>query len=279
MIGTLIEGLTIERYFALGGESSTGLKDMLVSPLAYKQRRDNGRPDRDTLRLGRACHTAILEPHRFREEYAVWDGGVRRGKDWEAFRIENAARTILTEAQVETALRVGESVRAHPVAGPILREPGKAEVTITWRHERTGLPCRARIDWLCSALVDLKTCREINPSMFGSQAARLGHHLQMALYSAALASVGVHLPVKLIAAQNQEPFDCAVYAVPDEVLVIGEQLYEAALDKVAACQRTGAWPGVAWDAELVLKLPAWAVTNALEEGDGSSEWSVAIAAE
>lgn len=269
-VGTVHENLPIERYFALPGESATALKDVLVSPLLYDWRQREGRPDKDTLRLGRAIHTAVLEPQRFRAEYAVWpaENGARRGKAWDAFRVEHAARTILTEAQVDAALKVADAIRNHAVASKLLGEAGgKPELSITWRHERTGLMCKARIDWLCSALVDLKTCREVVPEMFGSQAARLRHHVQLAHYGYALDSLGLRLPAKLIAAQNQPPYDVAVFRVDDDALVIGEQLVEAALDKIVACRESGMWPGVAWDAELVLKLPAWAVSDGVDALD------------
>lgn len=273
------EGLPFDRYvLELAGVRASELKDILVSPRLYEWRRVHGREEKDVLRVGRAAHTAILEPHRFRAEYVTWEGGRRFGKEWDAFRTAHAGRTILTMDQLDTARQIAAAVRAHPIAAALLSQAGKAEVSITWLHQRTGLQCKSRIDWLCSALVDVKTCRDPAPHMFSGAAARLAYHVQAAFYSAALSSMGMELPVKIIAAQNVEPYDVAVYSVPDDVLLIGEQLYEAALDKLAVCQKAGSWPGIAQEAELELKLPMWAVPNFDDDLDlDQPGWSVSIA--
>lgn len=262
MTAAVHELLPFDAYLDLPGESASGIKDVLVSPLLYQWRREHGRPDKDAMRVGRAAHTAILEPHRFRAEYIVWTGGRRFGNDWNAFQVEWQSRTILTEAQHASALEISKAVRSHPIAGALLAEAGKAEVSLTWTHARTGLACKARLDWLCSALVDVKTCRDPSPAMFASQVARLAYHAQVAHYNAGLVALSMlGRPVKLIAVQNTPPWDVAVYDVPEDVLVIGEQQAETALDRIAACRTEGRWPGMASDGEITLRLPAWAVPH------------------
>lgn len=265
------EGLPFDRYCALPGESASGLRNFLVSPLYYHWWREHPQPETDAMRTGRATHAAVLEPHRFKSEYAVWDGGVRRGKDWDAFRIENESfgRTIITEDQRDKAIAISQAVRAHPIAGALLAEQGKAELSITWRHPRTGLACKARPDWLGSSLIDLKTTKDVEPRLFSSQSARLLYHVQLAFYVNALAAVGVEVPVKLIVVQNVEPFDVAVYDVPSEVIIIGEQLFEGALDRLQSCRATGVWPGIAHDQELTLRLPTWALPDDVD-------WEVSV---
>lgn len=271
-----IDGLAIERYQALPGERSSGLRDVLVSPLLYRYRRESEQEDRDVLRLGRATHTAILEPHRFRAEYVVWTGGRRAGNEWKAFQVEHQQTTILTEDQHATSLAIAKAVRSDPIAAALLEGEGRAEVTITWRHERTGLALKARPDWLGAALVELKTCRDPAPARFASQVAGLGYHVQVAHYAAALAALGLERrPVKIVAAQNVPPYDVAVYDVPEDVIQVGERRAEEALDRILECTRSGWWPGVGGDAELTLHLPRWA----LPDFDSDDGWSVAIAKE
>jgi hypothetical protein len=266
-------GMEFADYCALPGEHATSLRDALVSPLLYQHRQQQSRPDSDTLRLGRATHTAVLEPLRFLRDYVLWtDGRVRRGHEWDDFReaARCSSRTVLTSKQYDDALMIAESVRRHPVAARLLAE-GKPELSIAWAHERTLLLCKARPDWLGSALVELKTCRDPSPGMFAAQFVRLGYHLQAGMYNAAVLAAGLGpRPVKVIAAQNVPPFDVVVYDVPLDVLIVGEMAYETALDKVAACRRTKSWPGIAHDAEVELHLPAWAVPDY----DDDPNWSV-----
>jgi hypothetical protein len=263
--GSLVYDLPFEEYITLDGEHATGLKDVLVSPLLYHRKRQLPRVDRDAMRVGRATHTSILEPDRFALDHAVWrakDG--RRGtKVHKAFAEANTGRTLLTEAQYNTALAVRNSVRNHAVASKLLASC-KPEVTVQWSIG--DVKCKSRFDLLGSCLVDIKTTRNPAPGRFSSDAARLAYALQMGFYyDAALAATGEALPVKIIAAQNVEPFDVVVYDLPDDVINLGRDQYRAALETLLECRRTNTWPGIAPSEEITLHLPAWATPEAEEE--------------
>lgn len=261
-MGQIVRSLPFEQYLDLPEESATSLKDMLTSPLLYWRRRQMPRQDTDTLRQGRAGHTAILEPDRFMLEYALWPkkNGRRFGAKWDDFRAAHEAQTILTEEQYKTALKMRDAARAHPVAKRYLEERGQVELSIKWVHPRTGIRLKSRLDWLCSALVDIKTTRNPAPGRFSSDAAKFGYALQLALYGDAVTvATGEALPTKLLAIQSMEPFDVVVFDVPEDVLQVGRQQYEDALDKVIECRKSGIWPGLAHDEEVTLHLPAWAV--------------------
>jgi hypothetical protein len=235
---------------------------MLVSPLNYWRRRNMPRQDTDTLRQGRACHTAILEPDRFMLDYALWPKkeGRRFGKKWDAFKAAHVGRTILTEEQYKLALKLRDAARRHPVAKRYLEEAGQAELSLKWTHPRTGVKCKSRPDWLCSSIVDVKMSRNPSPGKFASDAAKYGYDLQLSFYGDAVAvTTGESMPCKLLVVQNVEPFDVVVFDVPEDVLTTGRFKYEDALDRVIACRESGIWPGIAQNEEVTLHLPAWAV--------------------
>lgn len=269
------QNMPFEAYLDLRAEHATGLKSILVSPLLYRHIEQEGRPDTDTLRVGRAGHAAVLEPSRFLTTFARWDAR-RAGKEWEAFKAHHEARgcTVLTATQYDNAVAMSDAVRADRLAAKLLEDPtGEAEVSITWRHAGTGLPCKARIDFLGRALVELKTARDPAPGPFSTASARLHYDLQLACYAAAVESVGLELPpVKVIAVQNVPPFDVVVYQADDELLDVGRERFESAMMMVAHCRRTGEWPGVARGEEQVLRLPAWAVPG--YDDDDSPGWAV-----
>ena len=277
MTARLIENLPIEDYFRIEAESATGLKNLLISPYCYQYRKEHDRPDKRELRIGRATHTAVLEPAKFSAGYVVYPGKVRNGKEWDAFKLEHESRglTILSRTEYDNALTIAAAVRANARAAELLDEDGRAEVSVVWKHERTGLTLKSRPDWLCSALVDLKTGREVDSHMFTNASARLKYHVQLAMYQAALLTLGMPpRPAKIIAAQNHEPYDVAVYRFTDRALLEGERLYETALDKLARCRDEGRWPGVDAGEELELDLPGWAV--AVEDED-DGEWKMEVA--
>lgn len=267
------ERLPFDNYIRLPGVHSTALKDILVSPRAYRSRATREPEDRDVLRVGRAGHTAVLEMDRFMLDYAVFtakdeDGNprIRRGKVWDAFCEANTDKTILTPAQYETAIEVRDAVRSHPVAGALLAEKGKAELTIEWTHEGTGIRCVSRIDWLCSALVDLKCTRDPSQNSFSRDAAKYAYPFQLGMYREACRAAGLgELPVKIIAAQNVSPFDVVVYDLDEDLLEHGHEQFETAMAKLKHCQDTKQWPGLAPNEELSLILPAWASPSLADE--------------
>lgn len=257
--------MPFERYRQLPGEHSTGLRRALVSPLEYYWHKKNEREDTDTLRVGRAVHTATLEPMQFLREYVLWEGGRRAGKDWEKFETEHAGKTILKPELYDPAVAMAEAIRNHPVAGPLFAGPGRNELTVQWRHE-TGALCKARVDRLTGKdLIDIKTASDITPHGFSSAAQRYGYFCQMAFYHDAVKAAGFALPrVKIVAVQKKPPHDVVTYEIGDDELACGRTQYERALALIDECTKIGVWPGLAATEPVALKLPAWAAADLIE---------------
>lgn len=274
MKSEVIEKLKFSEYLKLPGVHSSELKHMLISPKLYAHKQLRPMQDNDTLRVGRAGHTAILEPQRFLGEYCQWETertdpetgevkkAIRRGKVWDEFQAANANKTILTPAQFEAALAMRDAVREHPIAGPLVKGIGQNELSLRWTHERTGIDMKGRIDRLVhgQALVDIKTSADPTPQAFARTAFNLHYFLQMALYSDGVEACGLGTPaVKIIAVQSVAPFDVGVYDIEIEELEFGREQYNAALDRLIECRKTNVWPGFAETGALPLRRPAWAV--------------------
>lgn len=252
-------------YLALPGESSSSLREMIKSPLQYKHWREKGREDTDTLRVGRAAHTAILEMQQFLREYALYEGR-RAGGEWEKFKEANADKTILKTEQYELALACRDAVMSHAVAGPLFVGKGANEVTIEWELGEHKL--RSRIDRLIpsTAIIDLKTSRDVTPRAFPHSAARFGYFAQLALYQDAAKAAGYgELPVKLVAVQSSAPHDVVVYDIEYDELERGRVEYEGALCRLAECKQKNEWPGVMPTESVRLRLPDWAVADEDDE--------------
>jgi len=258
----VITGLTHAEYARIKAEHSGALRQLLVSPLAYRAYTQRGIDETDSMRLGRAVHTAVLEPHRFMEQYVCWTGGRRSGNAWNQYVADAKAngRTTLKEDQLDYAVAISKAVRAHPLLGALFAEKGRAELTIIWTHPRTGIKIKVRLDWLTETVVaDLKTCRDPTPARFATASASLGYHFQLSLYADAVAAADLGpREVKIAAVANKEPFDGAIYRLPEELLSVGREQYEMALDRLIECRKAKAWPGFAESEELTLRLPYWA---------------------
>ena len=246
-------------YRALDAVNWSSLKRGDKSMLDYFYGLTHDRPDTAAMAFGRAAHCATLEPDEFPLRYVLWDGGVRRGKAWEAFLdVTSAAKEVLPADDYRRCLAIRDAVHAHPVAAKLLRGC-KFETTVEWTDPSTGIACKCRPDAVKKrTLVDLKTARTIDARKFGRNAYDLGYFGQMAFYAEGLAvSTGVgDWEAFLIAVEADQPHDVGVFHIdPDSLYAAGVKAHEL-LDRVAECRESGQWPGRYEDTQD-LTLPAW----------------------
>lgn len=268
--------MTFEEYAKIDAINFTTLKETRKSPKHFKYRRENPREDTTRLGLGRAAHTAVFEPDRFPLDYAVFRGARRAGKAWDEFQDANEGRTILKADEYAACLAMRDAVRACPAAAKWLKA-GKPEHTITWTDKETGLPCKARIDWLSiGSELDLKTTATVDPRWFGSAAARLGWHIQQAFYLDGLAAHGLVPEARIIAVEAEPPHDCAVFLLNEDVLYAAREEMRELLRRVAGCMERNEWPGRFDEVggETMLELPGWCFPE-----DGEGGFSVTTVAE
>lgn len=256
-----------EEYRSIDALNISRLKEMRRSPQHYQHALTHPKVS-EPLVLGTAGHVAVLEPERYVKQFAVWDrrteGGAmapRRGQHWDAFQQSALGKTVVTDDQNALATAIAASVRNDEIARAYL-ESGEPEVVMQW--ERSGRPCKGRVDWMTHLdgepiLVGLKTARDCRPFIFGSQAAKLGYHLQWAWYLNGYAAIKEGLKPRLveIVVESAPPHAVIVYRIPDDVLLQGEEEFMALLATLERCERDDNWPGPATE-EQVLTLPSWA---------------------
>lgn len=248
-------------YGNVDGCNWSTLKWMRKSPRHYKHAVDSQiEGDTKSMLLGRATHTAILEPEHFLDRYVMFGGDRRAGKAWDEFRAKYADREILKLDEYRLALQMRAAVEIHPRAVELL-SAGAAEQTIQWTDAKTGLPCKGRVDWVDVArrvFVDVKTAVEIESAKFASAAARLGYHGQLAMYRRGLEAVHERtFDGYLIVVENKPPHDVAVYRYDEDVMYAADCEVGELLERVAQCRASGEWPGQ-YPGETSLYLPAWA---------------------
>jgi len=262
--GRIVADVPFGNYRAAAGVNVSSLKEFNCSPLHYRHAKDNPKSTSSAMALGTAAHCATLEPARFSAEFVTWTGGIRRGKDWDAFKAdaEAACRVVLIEDEHATALAIAAAVRGCPEAMVYLCH-GHAEVSMAWHDAETGTACKGRVDWLtaidgCDVVVGLKTTRDLRPRKFAAQAADLCYHWQWAFYCDGFQAITGRLPAVVeIVVESAAPHAVAVYRIPEHVLERGRQEYRAALATLAQCEASGSWPGPVVG-EVEFDLPAWA---------------------
>lgn len=269
--------MTFQEYLAVDALNWSRLKHMARSPLHYQHALVNQIEDTPRLALGRAVHTALLEPDRFDEDYVVFPGERRAGKIWEAFKEMHADRTILKEEERFDANEMARLVLEHPVAGPIFEAEGDAESVITWTDPGTSKLCKARIDWVSAeagVVADLKSTVDVDPRRFGTIASRLKYHCQIVWY---LDGYGhwrrerglpeLQLRPTLVAVEVEAPHDVAVYYLDTDQIHLARETIAELLARVAECEARKEWPGIAPKAQPLL-LPRWEYGDD-EQGDAT----------
>lgn len=256
---TGVRTMSREAYDLIDALNFSSLKHLLQSPAHFRHAQLHPQKDSDAKKLGRCIHLAALEPEQFKRACVVWDGGTRRGKEWDAFKKKHAGREILKPDELEHVVAVAAAVRADATAARYLAG-GQSEASLLWLDKRLGLECKARVDFIanCGALVDLKTTRDASQEGFGRECWRYHYQTQAAWYSDGyFAATGKRLPYFLVAVEVEAPHVVQVYRIPDGVLELGREEYQGLLDTLVACRASNSWGGYA-PGEQLLSLPRWA---------------------
>lgn len=144
--------------------------------------------------------------------------------------------------------------------------PAATEAVIIWRDAATdGTPvwCRAMIDVLAESgmIADLKiTGAELTEGFVKRQVGAMAYDFSMAWYRRAVAAVepamAGRLRTRLIFAERGEPYDVFNLDLTEGNLHVADRQVQAAIDRFAACMRSGRWPGVC-PSPRSLDLPDW----------------------
>lgn len=257
-----------DRIKAVNYSSLKHLRPPGGSPARYKYWLDHKTPDTPAMLIGRATHTATLEPDQFPLEYAVWDG-YRRGKDWQAFKLvsEEQDKSILTKTEYDNCIAIRDSVRNHPVAGKLLSS-GEPEVTFEWTNRETDIRCKGRADWVIGLdkkpkILDLKTTANIEPHKFSAHCWNMGTFMQSAMYQEAYSTLSDVVPdMGIIAVEQKPPHSCCVYWLDNESLSAAWDEYISCLKILQDCRESGEYPGFT---EEVLKAPGWILADKMTQ--------------
>jgi hypothetical protein len=265
-----------------GSLSSTGARKLLdpSCPAAYRYWADHPEEHKKTFDYGQAAHALVLGAGR---GIAVVDAA-----DWRTKAAREAREAAYAEDRVpllvhehEQVVAMAAALRDHPIAGPLLDpDSGRAEQTLVWRDQATGVMRRAMLDWLPDPgdgrliVPDYKTAAKVDPESLRKAMHQHGYYQQAPWYLDGVRALDLHGgidPAFVFVFQAKDPPYLVTIGQPDpDALLWGSRRNREAIATFAHCTATGHWPGHAGDKVISLELPAYAtrqLENAWELGE------------
>ena len=251
------------------------------SPAHVKHAMDNPSPSTDAQRTGEAFHCLTLEPHLFRDRFYLFEGDLRsKAKKEEWAEAEEKGLIVLREKQLENVKGMGQAVRDHPDAQPLLYEmKAQFEKSVYWKDSFTGLLCKVRPDIvpdydILNAIGDLKSCRagaNRNAETWGRQIGMYRYHVQAAYYLEGCRKAWNrdYLGFYWITVESEAPYGVNVYMADREMIEEGRRVFRRDLNVLGECVKQNMWPGYEEGVKTVSLLP-WDISGARNPDEGEN---------
>lgn len=262
----LIRNLTFDQYLEDTGINS-GMITMFCkgkTPAHIKAKYiDKKVPfDSEDLDFGRKAHTMILEPKRFKERHVIMPKFMGLTKDGKMSERSDAAKEkkekwlaelpkdviVVTEDEAEELTGMANKLNEEGLYQNILSE-GVSELSGFWIDKESGARCKMRADFVNfvrKGLVDYKTARDARHDEFRDSCERLWYHVQLFHYLQGCKAL--ELPIEdimIIAQEKVYPWLPNAFFLNDFYLEDAKLRWRSALNQLAACQKSGVWPGFA----------------------------------
>lgn len=238
----IIYGMPSEEYHALQRFSASGIKKLLVSAQDFWtsswMNPDRYESKSDAFQLGTAYHTRILEGARiFNQRYAVAPVCDKRTTAGKQVYAEWLSKNSTAEPIDERVYKEINNAAANTCP---LFSGGKSEVTILWDDDITGVPMKARLDYIKSGIIpDLKTFSNPNGTsidrLIANHIVKYRYHVQAAIYNEALPDHEFFFVFQQTGQEN----NCIVKRFPSDLLLAdqGRKLARFGIDKFADMYR------------------------------------------
>ena len=274
--GGVFSDMPNELYHGSKGISSTQLKTIVTETpfhfwckyMAPEGQRIKKDPTPAML-FGTACHTALLEPEVFKDEYITPPTDINRrtkeGKEeWATWEKSVEGKQVVKPEFLEEVTNMTTAC-LHNRSAVQLISRGLKEHSIYTTCKETGLRIKCRPDiWLpdIGVVADYKTAASANPRQFSKVIDNLGYHISAAFYLDIIEQVTGEKPRQwaFIVQEKNAPYASAVYVLSDEAIEQGRALYKKALRMIAECMDNESWES--YDELSEIDLPVWAYKEA-----------------
>lgn len=265
-----------------GSLSSTGARKLLdTCPAKFQHWQTSEGETKQAWDEGSAAHKKVLGAG---PELVKVPGTGKSGVDaWQNDKDKNRVLEVraaggipLKPRQWDMVHGMAAALARHKLAAALLDPTaGKAEQTIVWQDQQTGVMCRALIDLLrhpspsgVFIIPDYKTCECAHPDKVARSVSDWGYHIQGWWYQQACKAAGRGPDVRfaLVAQEKSAPYLVSVCFPDAESIQAGGLLARDAINQYAECSESGVWPGYP-EQGVPVSLSPWELAKA-----GVGEW-------
>ena len=256
-----------DQYLSHNALSASGAKLLLPPscPALFKYHQENPPPTKAVYEFGHAAHHKVLGTGH---EIVVVDAeNWMKKADQQARKdIRAAGKIPLLPAELAVVDEMAAAIKAHPLAGRLFNpDNGKAEQSLFWTDEESGVERRGRLDWLpnrapSGAIIipDYKTADSASPGKFSRPLADYGYHMQAAWYTDAALALELAKVARFVFVVQEKtaPYLITIFQPDDRAIEIGRALNRRAIHLFAKCTAENRWPGYSDGVEMI-SLPYW----------------------
>lgn len=249
-----------DEYHAHPALSSSGARRLLPPscPALFQHEREAGAGHKREFDFGHAAHMVVLGAG---PELHVVDAANYQTKAAREDRDAAYSRgeIPLLAAEFDTVQAMAAALRRHPRAAEVLTPGGAAEQSLFWTDRETGVPCRARLDYLTHRIVDYKTTTNVSPGHISKAVDSWGYHCQADFYLSGAIELDLVAPdaeFLFVFQAKTAPYLVTVVELDDVALKIGHERNQVAREIFRECSETGVWPSYSDEIE-VISLPAY----------------------
>jgi hypothetical protein len=250
--------------------SSSGAR-LLINPSCpakFRQAMDFPQPARKTFDMGTAAHREVLGdgPDLVVVDAKLWNTDAIRA---EVADIRAEGGVPLKRGEYDTVQAMATALRRHPLAAKLFDpSKGRPEQSLFWQDERTGVQCRARLDWLRETdggrmlCPEYKSANDASTKAFNRAVADYGYHQQDEWNSDGIRQLKIADDVQFlfVIQEKTPPYLVNVVQLLPTWLVMAEARNARARETFKACMESGEWPGYEQEIQQVTP-PTWLETE------------------
>jgi len=277
-------------YLLIDAFSSSAAKQILISPSHLAEYKRKG-PDTEALRLGSLFDCMLFDPDVVERDFVqapeffendageqkLWKkrSGSKAAKRYGEELTDNGRKLMVAREAYDDAGEMIAAISGFKPIAKVLAE-GTPQVTMIWIDSKTGVLCRARVDWWRpDSMADLKSILAGGAQQlrWPREVKKNGYQVQAGAYVSGRAHLcgGEIVPFKFLVCEKKAPYPRMCYRTGSATMKKGEEDWNRALGIYAECTEQNCWTRGYSESEEVFELLSFDLVEHLTANDDLGE--------